>query len=375
MMRTLFHFAYLVIIAAFLISCSDDTSSPTTPESSSEAPESSSSEEPESSSSEEPESSSSEEPESSSSEPVVESPIFGYKLKNAPTPSKGCGTQSTLEPNSTLDNGTTKLYKMTIAEMRREFYMDLPENYDNNKPYKVIFAFQFMGTPAVNIATGSGTMATYSPYYGQKELDTENNYIFVAPRGEDGFVGYVWRVDDDKDHIFFDEMLTLLEDNFCIDTSRVFVTGFSFGAMFSNSLAQDFQHRIRAAVTYGVADINIYIPENAGKPIAWMDVHGINDDNCSYKRLDSSITRILRHNGPADSEGNFTDVSDEIEDMERYTEDMGETHVCYSFQKVDPRFPVQVCTWNGGHQWTASDDGNWENTWVPQKVREFIEQF
>lgn len=363
-MTTRFHFAYSALVAATLIACSDDTSSPLLPEepkSSSEIPP--------------PESSSSEEPVSSSSEPVVESPIFGYELKNAPTPSKGCGTPFTLESDSTLDNGTTRHYKMVSAGIKREFYMDLPENYDSNKPYKIIFAFHFMGSSPEDIATKSGNIALYSPYYGLKELDTEGNYIFVAPRGESDSRSYIWSQKDDKDHIFFGDMLSLLEENLCIDTSRVFVTGFSFGAMFSNSLAQDFQHRIRAAVTYGVADYNIYIPENAGKPIAWMDVHGINDDNCVYSRLDNAITRILKNNGPADSEGNFTDVSDEIEIMERYTADMGDTHVCYSFQKVDPRFPVQVCTWNGGHQWTASDDGNWENTWVPQKAREFMEQF
>ena len=355
-----FHFACVTLMATALLSCSDDTSSPT-PNGPEIPPPSSSSIVSSSSSI------------VSSSTQVNHSSFPIYELKNAPTPSKGCGTQSTLEAIKVLSNGTSKLYKMQSAGLQREFYMDLPENYDNNKPYKILFANYFMGSSPENIASTTDNLSFLSPYYGQKKLDTEGNYIFVAPKGETDY--NIWRHDDDKDHVFFAEMLSLLEENLCIDTSRVFVTGFSFGAMFSNSLAQDFQRRIRAVVTYSVADYNIYMPENAGKPIAWMDVHGIFDSNCQYSRLDGAIARILKHNGPEDSEGNFTDVSDEIEVMERYTSDMGKTHVCYNFQRVEPRFPVRVCTWGGTHEWLASDNGNPADTWVPEDVHEFLEQF
>lgn len=357
-----FHIACMALMAAALLSCSDDTSSPTTgpeippPPSSSET--------------EQPVSSSSVESSSTQAEPNA-FPI--YEFKNAPTPSKGCGKTFTLENESVYITSTTRRYTITSAGLSRTFYMDLPSNYDNTKPYKILFANHFMGSTAKEISTTEDGNYFYSPYYGQKAFDTEGNYIFVAPQGETDYL--TWRKDDDKDHVFFGELLTMLEENLCIDTSRVFVTGFSFGAMFSNSLAQDFQHRIRAAVVYSVADYNIYMPENTGKPIAWMEVHGINDQLCPYERLDNAITRILKHNGPKDGNGNFTDVSDEIAVMERYTEDMGKTHVCYDFKKVDPHFPVRVCSWNGQHEWLASDDSHPQNSWVPQSVRKFIEQF
>ncbi|MBO7384402.1 MAG: esterase, partial [Fibrobacter sp.] len=56
-------------------------------------------------------------------------------------------------------------------------------------------------------------------------------------------------------------------------------------------------------------------------------------------------------------------------------------HVCYDFKNVDERFPVKWCTWPGDHQWTAHDTGNmgvgwnWEQTWVPEEVHKFFEQF
>ncbi len=297
---------------------------------------------------------------------VEEKYDFGYALQNAPTPSKGCGRNSSLVKTKSVENGDR--FEMQVAGLTREFFITLPKNYDNSKPHKLLFANHCMGSNAEDFVHHNPDQDHPSPYYGQQALDTEGDYIFVAPRGDTD--GSPWRTGDDKDHQFFDKLLTTVEENYCIDTSRVFVTGFSFGSMFSNSLAQTFQHRIRAVVTYAVADWNIYIPANAGKPIAWMDVHGIDDGLCAYDRLNSSITRILKNNGPGG-----TDVSTEIDQMERYTKDKGATHVCYNFKQVDPRFPVQVCTWNGGHQWTANDYGGWQNTWVPKKVREFFEQF
>ena len=290
--------------------------------------------------------------------------VYDYVKGNAPAPSKGCGKNSTLQKTKSVENGDR--FEMSVAGLNREYFITLPANYDNTKPHKLLFAMHCMGSNAEDFVHHSPDQDHPTPYYGQQKLDTEGNYIFVSPRGDTD--GAPWRMSDDKDHQFFDKLLTTMEENYCIDTSRVFVTGFSFGSMISNSLAQVFQHRVRAVVTYAVADFNIYMPTNAGKPIAWMDVHGTQDNTCPYNRLSSAITRILKNNGPGG-----TDVSSEINDWQKYSG--GNTHVCYDFKKVDPNHPVRVCTWGGGHQWTAYDNGNWQNTWVPEDVHKFLEQF
>ncbi|SHK99538.1 PHB depolymerase family esterase [Fibrobacter sp. UWEL] len=304
-------------------------------------------------------------PSSSSVAPMAKiEGVYDYQKGNAAAPSRGCGKNSTLQKTKSVENGDR--FEMNVNGLNREFFITLPKNYDNTKPHKLLFAMHCMGSNAEDFVHHSPDQDHPSPYYGQQNLDKNGDYIFVAPRGDTD--GSPWATADDKDHKFFDKLLTTMEDNYCIDTSRVFVTGFSFGSMITNSLAQVFQHRIRAAVTYAVADWNIYIPTNKGKPIAWMDVHGTQDNLCSYSRLSSSITRILKNNGP-----NGTDVSSEINDWQKYTG--GNTHVCYDFKKVDPNHPVRVCTWGGGHQWTANDNGGWQNTWVPEDVHKFLEQF
>lgn len=303
---------------------------------------------------------------------------FGYALKNAPRPSAGCGKNSSLVKTKTIENG--ERYEMMVEGLNREYFITLPKDYDKTKPYKLLFAMHSMGSNAEDFVHHYAEQDHPSPYYGQQDLDTEGNYIYIAPRGDTD--GLPWRMSDDKDHQFFDKLLTTIEENYCIDTSRVFVTGFAYGALFTYSLAEEFQDRIRAIVTYAVADYNIYEPHENGMekplPIAWMNVHGKNDPMMLYeKAVESVLPRVLKKNGKAsDGDSQFTDASGET--PAEVAE--GETgHLCYDFTKVDERFPVKWCTWNGRSQWTAYDGASssngWKNTWVPEEVHKFLEQF
>ena len=283
---------------------------------------------------------------------------FGYALKNAPTPSKGCGKENTLKDNFTFTGGG----------IEHEIYLTMPENYDKDKPYRLVFGMHYMGGSAKNVATREA-------YYGlRNQSGAKENTIFVAPHGyttETDRSGKEtenpWRCGDDKDHIFFDEFLTYLNENLCVDTSRVFSVGFSFGAMFSNSLAQDFQHRLRGVVVFATMDQVIYLPKNKGLPIAWMGTVGMGDELCTPKLGRSARDRILKNNGKPDADGNFTDARGE--EAEEYTSGK---HVCYDYKTVDPRFPVKWCTFDGKHAYNASDDGK---VWTTPTAWEFITQF
>jgi poly(3-hydroxybutyrate) depolymerase len=303
---------------------------------------------------------------------------FGYALKNSPRPSKGCGKNSSLNSTGTVENG--KKYNLNVGGKNRTFFITLPSNYDNNKAHKLLIANHCMGSKAEDFVHHNPDYDHPTPYYGQQKLDKNGDYIFVAPQGNDNGT---WN--GKEDHQFVDEMITAMFDNYCIDTTRVFATGFSFGAMFTNSLAQDLQERLRAVAVYATADYNIWLPSaGTGRydaknlPIAWMGVHGKNDQTCSYNTAKTSaLPRILKRNGKADADGKFTDAS-----SEKPTEVNGNSgHVCYDFTTVDERFPVKWCSWPGGHQWTAHDNGDmsvgagWQETWVPEEVHKFLEQF
>jgi len=273
-----------------------------------------------------------------------------------------------------VENGDQ--FEIRVGSDTRKYFITLPKNYDNTKPHKVLFALHCYGSSGEDFVHHSPDYDHPTPYYGQQVLDKNGDYIFVSLDA----IGGLWNKGQ-ADHDFFAQTLTTLNDNYCIDTSRVFINGFSYGAMFSYSLMQDMQSRVRAAATYAVADYNIWLPEGNNMkelPIAWMNVHGVKDGRCNYSRAkDSALPRILKRNGKADADENFTDASSEKPEEVR-----GNTgHVCYDFKNVDERFPVKWCSWPGDHQWTAHDTGNmgvgwnWEQTWVPEEVHKFFEQF
>ena len=172
----------------------------------------------------------------------------------------------------------------------RKYFITLPKNYDNNKPHKVLFALHCYGSNGEDFVHHAADYDHPTPYYGQQVLDKNGDYIFVSLDA----IGGLWNKGQ-ADHDFFAQTLTTLNENYCIDTSRVFITGFSYGAMFSYSLAQDMQTRVRAAATYAVADYNIWLPEGDAMkelPIAWMNVHGVNDDRCDYNRAKTSALLV-----------------------------------------------------------------------------------
>ena len=312
------------------------------------------------------------------SAPAEEQFAFGYALKNEPRPSKGCGKASSLKSNRKVENG--EQFSLNVGGKNRTFFITLPSNYDNTKPHKLLIANHCMGSKAEDFVHHTPDYDHPTPYYGQQKLDKNGDYIFVAPQGNDNGT---WN--GKEDHQFVDEMITAMFDNYCVDTTRVFATGFSFGAMFTNSLAQDLQERLRAVAVYATADYNIWLPgTGSGRydakelPIAWMAVHGKNDGMCNYDRAkNSALPRILKRNGKADANGKFTDASSEK--PQEFNGNAG--HLCYDFKTVDERFPVKWCSWNGEHQWTAHDGSNtktgqgWQNTWVPEEVHKFFEQF
>lgn len=59
------------------------------------------------------------------------------KLNNAPTPSAGYGKE--------LGDFKSGTHTMTSAGLDREYTIDIPEDYDKNKTYLLIFAMHMMG--------------------------------------------------------------------------------------------------------------------------------------------------------------------------------------------------------------------------------------
>jgi poly(3-hydroxybutyrate) depolymerase len=201
-------------------------------------------------------------------------------------------------------------------------------------------------------------VAGWSKWFGLKALDTGHNTIFVAPQGYTD--GAAWRRSDNRDHIFFDELNTHLASNLCVDKSRVFSVGFSFGAMYTNALAQTHQDMLRGVVVYATADYNIYFPENTGKPLAFMAVHGKDDPTCPISAGRRSRDRFVANNACA-IPGSVPEAGD------------GGSHVTFDYACPD-NYPVRWTTFDGGHTYPPNNTPI-GSSWVHALTWQFITQF
>ncbi len=184
---------------------------------------------------------------------------YGWGLKNDPVPTRGCG--------KTWNRVKSGSYEFQWSKGKRTIRIDIPDNYDNKKPYKLIFGMHCMGGWAGGVQQEG--------YYGLKPLDTQKTAIYVAPEGNGNQAP--WGQDD---YLLFDELLADLQSNLCIDSSRVFSTGFSYGSMFSNGLSWNHQDVLRAVAVYETAERNIWLPQRKKMGIGWMGVLGLQDDLC-----------------------------------------------------------------------------------------------
>ena len=264
----------------------------------------------------------------------------GYPLKNPPVASAGCG-----KPLSTFKIGTNT-YKITSAGLNREYIVNIPESYDAKAPHRVVFGMHWYNGSAEDVQG-------WSKWFGLKALDKDAT-IFVAPNGTGN--PPLW-TQGEKDHAFFDDLVTLLETDLCVDKSRIFSVGFSFGAMFTNSLAQTHQDVLRGVVVYAAADYNIYVPAHTGKPRAYMGVHGLKDPTCPITAGRSSRDRFVKNNACT--------VPATVPEAKS-----GGNYVTYDYM-CPSNYPVRWTTFDGKHTYPPNDTG----TWVYGLTWEFITQF
>lgn len=259
--------------------------------------------------------------------------------KDDPTPSCGCG-----KPLEKINKSGT--HKITSAGRERSFIIDIPQNYDKDKPYRLIFGMHCMGSSA------QGTVG--ENYYNLKTQAERAGIqcIFVAPQGNsDGTWGPGFGGGDGEfEHTFFADMLKLFKENLCIDTSRIFSCGFSFGAMHTYSLSLSFQNDLRAVATYAPANYNIWLPTNKKLPIAYLQISGTGDNTCPWVNNEGAKRGgkfcVLTH-----AEDNECTIPGNIPTPG------GGGRVTTEFEGCKEGYPVRVIVHSGGHDWQMQEGG------------------
>ena len=261
------------------------------------------------------------------------------------TRSDGCGKARTLQ------NGRINI---NVNTTNRSYILRVPDNYNNQNAYRLIIGYHWLNGNASQVANGGMGGSTDTPYYGLWNL-AQNSTIFIAPEGIDSG----WANTGGRDIAFTDAILNQVQSNLCIDKSRIFATGFSYGAGMSNAIACARANVFRGVALYAGAQISGC--DGGTSPIAFFAAHGINDDVLNISQGRSVRDRYVRNNSctaqnplePGRGSG---------------------THICTSYQGCRAGYPVRWCAFDGGHYPTQKDAGQSES-WIPREAWQFISQF
>jgi poly(3-hydroxybutyrate) depolymerase len=176
------------------------------------------------------------------------------------TTGTGCGKPAGL---------TSGRASIDVNGKAREYILAIPDNYDQNKPYRLIFGWHPWGGSAQQIAN-MGYFGLASQINGQA--------ILVAPEGQDfQNNGLGWGNANGEDIAFYHAMVDRFSSELCIDQDRIFSTGFSFGAMFTFTLACTANSMTRAIAPMAGNTFTSGGCENSTRSVATMSFIGTND--------------------------------------------------------------------------------------------------
>lgn len=277
--------------------------------------------------------------------------------------SAGCGTTPKLLksiPRTKTTASTIRYNSVKVRGTDRRYILWYPDSYDNTHPYRLIICYHWYSGSASQVfdctTEGINCYTTQIPFYNL--LDTsKNTTIFVAPDGTGSPLG--WPNGDGAQLDFTDSILGQVKNNFCIDTTRIFAMGFSFGGGMSYAIACDREPVFRAVCVFSGAQLSGCV--DGKKPIAYYASHGLSDGTCDIKGGRALRDHFVQVNGctaqnppePAVGSG---------------------THICTDYKGCSMGHPVRWCAFDGIHDPSPKDKGQ-STTWNAGEIWKFITQF
>ncbi|MCX5263155.1 PHB depolymerase family esterase [Streptomyces sp. NBC_00199] len=240
----------------------------------------------------------------------------------------------------------------------RSYTLKVPDNYDRNRSYRLVFGFHWLGGNATDVATGRTVETGAWAYYGLQRL-ANNSTIFVAPQG----LNNGWGNAGGEDVAFVDTMRTQIEAALCVDTARRFAVGFSYGAAMSYALACARPTVFRAVAVQSGGQLSGC--SGGTQPVAYLGVHGIRDSVLGVSGGRALRDRFVRNNGcaaqnpPEPAQGS-------------------RSHRVTAYSGCSSGHPVVWAAFDEGHIAAPQDGAGGDSgsrTWVPGEIWRFFSQF
>jgi poly(3-hydroxybutyrate) depolymerase len=268
---------------------------------------------------------------------VLTSGAASAEQNSALAATAGCGKSPTLR------DGT---YTIQSGGQARTYILRLPANYTSSQSYRLVVGLHWLNGSA-NDVVGNG-------FYGLQQR-SGNSAIFVAPQGLDAG----WANTGGRDVTLVDDILRVVENDLCVDTSQRFALGFSYGGAMSYALACARPTVFRAVAP--IAGANLSGCSSASQPVAYFGIHGIRDSVLNISTGRQIRDSFVRANGcPAQSPPEPAQGSG--------------THITTAYSGCRAGYPVQWAAFDGDHV-PLPVDRNASSSWVAGEVWQFFTQF
>ncbi|MEU8217345.1 cellulose binding domain-containing protein [Micromonospora taraxaci] len=253
----------------------------------------------------------------------------------------GCGKAPT------LTSGTRTIQS---SGQSRTYNLRIPDGYDRNRPYRLIFGFHWLN--------GSANNVTSAGYYGLQPL-SNNSAIFVAPQG----LNAGWANTNGRDLTLFDDISRQVENDLCVDTTQRFALGWSYGGAMSYAVACARPTVIRAVTV--ISGANLSGCNGGTQPVAYFGIHGTFDSVLNISQGRQLRDTFVRNNGctaqsPREpSRGSLT-------------------HITTAYSGCRAGYPVQWAAFDGDHTPSPVDGSGSPNdsrTWTSGEIWRFFSQF
>jgi poly(3-hydroxybutyrate) depolymerase len=237
--------------------------------------------------------------------------------------SSGCGVS---------DVPTDGMQTIDVDGLQRQFIVAVPDGYDANTPHKLVFAWHGLGGTAQQIAGGAFGRGGF---YGL-ESQAAGTTIFVAGQGLDTSnqvgSGPGWDNMGGRDVAFARAMLEWLRTSYCIDQTRIFSTGMSYGGIMSNTIGCALGDELRAIAPMAGLGPSAFGGGGTcvGQVAVWLS-HGNMDTVVTFASGQQSRDRWVTSNH-CDS-----------------TTAAADANGCVEYEGCDDGFPVVWCEFDGGH--------------------------
>lgn len=214
----------------------------------------------------------------------------------------GCAAACRAELPTFPDEKDDKIFFLTHDERERRYIVHRPASWDGKSRVPVVLAFHG-GTGRAEVQRAMSRMNATADRHGflviypdgtGPELRLGRKEVPILTWNAGRCCGYAAKQNVD-DVGFVRALIDRLMQQYPIDESRIYATGFSNGAMFVHRLGVELSDRLAAiAPVSGALMVDAAAPK---RPISVLHIHGLKDPNAKYEggpgRVDRTVHRSI----------------------------------------------------------------------------------